>query len=65
MGAENRKENFESRVQTICKEVERLLLEEGQFSHDILIVVEMGVDRVDSISFEVKDKVKFDGKRAY
>ena len=56
------KENFESRVQTICKEVERLLLEEGQFSHEITIIVEMGLNRVDSISFEVKDKVKFDEK---
>ena len=58
----NMKVNFERRVQNICEEVKRLLLEEGQFSHEITIIVEMGLDRVDSISFEVKDKVKFDGK---
>ena len=58
----NMKMSFESRVQSICEEVKRLLLEEGQFSHEITIIVEMGLSQADRISFEVKDKVKFDGK---
>lgn len=54
--------NFERRVEDICKEVKRLLLEEGQYSHGITIRVNMAIDEVDSISYKVLEKVKFDGK---
>ena len=56
------KVEFERRVEAICKEVKRLLLEEGQYSHGIEIRVNMTIDEVDRISFEVFEKVKFDGK---
>lgn len=55
------KSNFSIRVERICKEVERLLLEEGQFSHGITITINMNLDEVDHISFEVREKVKFNG----
>ena len=53
--------NFTKRAESICKEVERLLLEEGQFSQGITIKIDMNVDEEDRISFEVRDKVKFNG----
>ena len=51
--------DYEERVERICAEVRRILLDEGSYSQGVMIRINMCLDEVDSLDFEVKGKVKF------
>ena len=48
--------NYEKQTGAMLKEVERILREGGD-GKALTIVIEMGIDRVPSVTYQIKDKV--------
>lgn len=46
---------YKERVKQILKEVERILIEDASRSQGVKIVIEMGVDELTRISYDIKE----------